>query len=505
MDAMHNLVLGFQVALTPTNLLYCFVGCFMGTLIGVLPGIGPAAGIAILIPITSGLDTTTALIMLAGIYYGAMYGGSTTAILINLPGEAGSVATVLDGYQMARKGRAGPALGISAISSFIAGTLSVIGLMLLAPPLASVALAFGPPEVFFVMLLGMTIVMSVAGESMLKGLMAGLFGLFLATVGLDSQTGATRFTFGSWSMAAGFDVISVVVGLFGIAEILSSGVRSEASIFKTKLGSLLPTRQEMKAMIPTFGRCTIIGFLVGLLPGGNSAIASFMAYDVEKKVSKHPERFGHGAIEGVCAPEGANNAVTGGSMVPMLTLGVPVSAAMAILMGAMMMHGLRPGPLLFEQNPRFVWGLIASMYVGNIMLLVLNLPLVGFWASMLKIPYRILAPIVLVFCFIGAYTIRDNMFDVWVAVAFGFIGYAMQRGRYPVAPVVLGLILAPMMEDALRQSLSISRGDPSIFFTRPIAAGLLILCILSVIGAVAMRRRQSKAVQVLVGGAQDEK
>ena len=505
MDAFHSLLTGFQVALNPTNLFYCFAGCFLGTLIGVLPGIGPAAGIAILIPITSGLESTTALIMLAGIYYGAMYGGSTTAILINLPGEAGSVATVLDGYQMARKGRAGPALGMSAISSFVAGTLSVIGLMLLAPPLASVALAFGPPEVFFVMMLGMTIVMSVSGESMIKGLMTGCFGLFIATVGLDSQTGATRFTFGNWKLAAGFDVISVVVGLFGIAEILSTAAKPEGTVFQTKLGSALPTLQELKACVPTFGRCTLIGFLVGLLPGGNSAIASFMAYDVEKKVSKHPERFGQGAIEGVAAPEGANNSVTGGSMVPMLTLGVPVSAAMAILMGAMMIHGLRPGPLLFEQNPSFVWGLIASMYVGNVMLLVLNLPLVGFWASLLKIPYPMLAPIVLVFCFIGSYTIRDNLFDVWVAVVFGFVGYAMQKARYPVAPVVLGLILAPMMEDALRQSLTISRGDPSIFFTRPIAALLLFLCVFSIAGAIVMRRRQSKAVRVLVEGAHDEK
>jgi putative tricarboxylic transport membrane protein len=280
---------------------------------------------------------------------------------------------------------------------------------------------------------------------------------------------------------------------------------SEGSVFQTKLGSLLPTRRELIDMIPTFGRCSGIGFLVGLVPGGNSAIAAFMAYDVEKKFSRHPERFGHGAIEGVCAPEGANNAVTGGSMVPMLTLGIPVSAAMAILMGAMMMHGLRPGPLLFEQNPGFVWGLIASMYVGNVMLLVLNLPLIGMWASMLKIPYPLLAPIVLIFCFIGAYTIRNNMFDVWVAVAFGAIGYLMQKARYPVAPVVVGLILAPMMEDALRQSLSISRGDPTIFFTRPVALVLLLLCILSVVTAVAMRRRQSKAVQVLVEGAQDEK
>jgi putative tricarboxylic transport membrane protein len=504
-DAFHGLLVGFQVALTPTNLFYCFAGCFLGTLIGVLPGIGPAAGIAILIPITSGLESTTALIMLAGIYYGAMYGGSTTAILISLPGEAGSVATVLDGYQMALKGRAGPALGISAISSFVAGTLSVIGLMLLAPPLASVALAFGPPEVFFVMVLGMTIVMSVSGESMIKGLMTGCFGLFIATVGLDSQTGAARFTFGNWKLAAGFDVISVVVGLFGISEILSTASKPEGQVFETKLGSLLPTLQELKSCVPTFGRCTLIGFLVGLLPGGNSAIASFMAYDVEKKMSKHPERFGQGAIEGVAAPEGANNSVTGGSMVPMLTLGVPVSAAMAILMGAMMIHGLRPGPLLFEQNPNFVWGLIASMYVGNAMLLVLNLPLVGFWASMLRIPYPMLAPIVLVFCFIGAYTIRDNLFDVWVAVIFGFIGYAMQKARYPAAPVVLGLILAPMMEDALRQSLTISRGNPTIFFTRPIAALLLFLSLLSIVGAIVMRRRQSKAVKVLVEGAQDEK
>lgn len=495
MEVLDKLILGFSVALTPGNLFYCFIGVFIGTLVGVLPGFGPTAGIAILIPASMALPPVTAFIMLAGIYYGSMYGGSTTAILINTPGEAASIPTALDGYKMARQGRAGPALGMSAISSFIAGTFSIVALMLLAPPLASVALTFGPPEYFSLMFFGLTMVVSLAGKSLIKGMLAGLIGLGISTIGLDPISGIERFCYGNPDFGAGIDFISVVVGLFAISEILCNAEESLVSVYETKLKGLLPTLQDFIDCKWTFVRCSIIGFFIGILPGASASVAAFLCYDVEKKFSKHPERFGEGAIEGVAAAEGANNSAIGGGLVPLLTLGIPPSAPLAILLGALMIHELRPGPLLFEQNPEFVWGFIASMYIGNVMLLILNLPLVGFWASLIRIPYPLLAPIVLTLCFIGTFSVRNNMLDVWVALIFGILGFFMRKLEFPSAPVVLALVLAPMLENALRQSLTISKGDISIFFTRPISAVLLILAAASLFLSIYGRlRKESKTL-----------
>ncbi|MCE5265400.1 MAG: tripartite tricarboxylate transporter permease [Deltaproteobacteria bacterium] len=498
MDILHHLATGFAIALTPTNILYCFIGVFIGTMVGVLPGIGATVSIAILAPITVGLGPTTAIIMLAGIYYGAMYGGSTTAILINIPGEAASVATSLDGYQMARQGQAGPALGISAIASFVAGTLSLILLMTLAVPLASYALAFGPPEYFSLMTLGLTIVVSLVGKSMAKGLLAGLLGMLLATIGMEPVTGQSRFTFGSVDLMAGIDFVAVVVGLFAIPEVLENMEGASLDVLKTKLKNLFPTREDLKRTAGAMVRSSIIGFFIGVLPGSSGAVAAFMAYNVEQNVSKHPERFGKGAIEGVAASEGANNAAVNGAMVPLLSLGIPVSAPMAVLLGAFMLHGLKPGPMLFDKSPEFVWALIASMYIGNVLLLVLNLPLVGLWAQLIRVPYPYLAPGILVLCLIGAYGIRNSFFDVGVAFGMGIVGYLMKKLEYPTAPVVLALILSPMLEDALRQSLTISKGSVSIFVTRPISLVLLILAVISVAAAFYARRKSRKAAETFL-------
>jgi putative tricarboxylic transport membrane protein len=488
-DVLQHLATGFSIALTPVNILYCFIGVFIGTLVGVLPGIGATVSIAILIPLTIGLGPTTAIIMLAGIYYGAMYGGSTTAILINIPGEAASVATSLDGYQMARQGRAGPALGMSAISSFVAGTLSLILLMTLAVPLASYALRFGPPEYFSLMVLGLTIVVSLVGRSMAKGLLAGIFGMLLATIGMEPLTGQGRFTFGSVDLMAGIDFVAVVVGLFAIPEVLENMEGPSLEVYRAKLRNLFPTREDLRRCSGAMVRSTGIGFFIGILPGSSGAVAAFMAYNVEKNISREPERFGSGAIEGVAASEGANNAAVNGAMVPLLSLGIPVSAPMAVLIGAFMIHGLRPGPMLFDKNPDFVWALIASMYVGNVILLVLNLPLVGLWTKLLRVPYPYLAPGILVLCLLGAYGIRNSFFDVAVAFAMGLVGYAMRKLDYPTAPVVLALILSPMLEDSLRQSLTISKGSVEIFVTRPISLVLLVLAVVSVILSLVSRRR----------------
>lgn len=497
MDILNYLATGFAVALTWENLLYCFVGVVVGTLIGVLPGLGPTAGIAILIPVSTGLDATTAMIMLAGIYYGSMYGGSTTAILINTPGEAASVPTTMDGYSMARQGRAGPALGMAAIASFVAGTIAVALLMLLAPPLASVALAFGSAEYFSLMFLGLTIIISLAGKSLVKGLISGVFGILIATIGLDPVTGLSRFTFGNANLMAGIDFISVVVGLFAIPEILVNLEGEALKVYETKLKGIWPSREDWRQSAGALLRAPFIGFFIGILPGASSSVAAFIAYDVEKKLSKYSGRFGTGVIEGVAAPEGANNSAAGGGMVPLLTLGIPASAPLAVLLGALMIHGLRPGPLLFQQNPQFVWGLIASMYIGNAMLLVLNLPLVGIWANLIRVPYPVLAPTVLALCFIGTYGIRNNFFDVWVAVAFGALGYLMRKLEFPAAPVVLALILSRMMEAALRQSLIISRGSLDIFVTRPMSLALISLAVLSIAFSIYSRRGEGRTAEAL--------
>lgn len=503
MEILNYLAMGFGVALTPVNLFYCFIGVLVGTLVGVLPGLGPTAGIAILIPISSGLDPTTAVIMLAGIYYGGMYGGSTTAILINTPGEAASVPTTLDGYTMARQGRAGPALGMAAIASFVAGTVSIVLLMLVAPPLASLALAFGPPESFALMLLGLTIIISLAGKSLVKGMMCGAFGIFLAFVGIDPVTGQGRFTYGNANLMGGLDFIPVVVGLFAISEVLSNLEGDALQVYETKLKGIWPTLQDLRRCAGALIRGSFIGFFVGILPGASSSVASFIAYDVEKKASRHPEKFGSGVIEGVAAPEGANNSAAGGGMVPLLTLGIPPSPPLAVLMGALVIHGLRPGPLLFGQNPEFVWGLIASMYIGNVMLLVLNLPLVGLWVRLVKVPYPILAPIVLALSLIGTYAIRNSFFDVWVAMGFGVLGLVMRKLELPAAPVVLGQILSHMMENALSQSLTISNGSLAIFFTRPMALVLMLMAIASVSLSIYSRTRERKATESFITAVSD--
>ena len=482
MEIFHNIQMGFQVALSWQNLLFCLIGVTYGTLIGVLPGIGPVVGVAILIPVTFGLNATTAIITMAGVYYGAMYGGSTTSILINVPGESASVVTCLDGYQMARKGRAGPALGMAALASFMAGTLAVVLLTLIAPALASVALSFGPPEYFALTFMGLTLVTSLAGESMVKGLMSGAFGLIVACVGVDAVSGEERFTFGNIFLLDGFGFIGVAVGLFAVSEVLCNLEESMEQVFiqtKFTLRHLFPNWQDWKDSFWPIWRSSFMAFFLGNLPGAGATIASFMAYAMEKKLSKRPEQFGTGVIEGVAAPEAANNAAAGGSMVPLLALGIPSSGTSAVLLGALLVHGLRPGPLLFQSNPEFVWGVIASMYIGNIMLLILNLPLVGFWASLLRVPYRILMPLIVTISAVGVYATENNIFDMWIMFGFGIIGYLMRKLRFPAAPVVLGLVLGPLVERSLRQSLTISHGDPSIFFTRPISAALMIVALIS--------------------------
>ncbi len=475
-EVFQNLALGFTVALAPVNLLYCFLGVLVGTLIGVLPGIGPVTTVAILVPLTFGMNPTSALIMLAGIYYGSQYGGSTTAILINTPGESASIMTCLDGYQMARQGRAGPALGMAALGSFIAGTAGVVLLMFLARPLVRLALGFGPPEYFALMLLALCTLGGLVGESVLKGLLMAAVGLFLGTIGSDPMTGAPRFTYGVPSLLDGLDFLPVTIGLFAVAEVLSAAERAAPqTVPDARIVGLLPTRADWRACRFTLPRATLIGFVVGVLPGAGSTLASILAYAAEKRASRYPERFGTGVIEGVAAPETANNAASAGAMVPLLTLGVPGSGTTAVMLGALMLWGLRPGPLLFEKNPDLVWGLIASMYVGNVLLLILNLPLIGLWVRLLRVPPRVLLPLVLLFSFTGTYAVSHNVFDLYVMAVFGVIGYGLQRFGFPVAPVVLGLILGPMLETHLRRALIISRGDYSIFLSRPIAAALLAL------------------------------
>ena len=479
MDFFQSMVMGFQVALQPGNLFFCFIGVLVGTLVGVLPGLGPVAAISLLLPTTFHVTPVSAIIMLAGIYYGAMYGGSTTSILVNIPGEAASVVTCLDGYKMARQGRAGPALGIAAFGSFIAGTIGVIGLMLIAPPLAEMALKFGPPEYFSLMIMGLTILTFLASGPMWKALLMAAFGLFLGCIGMDTLMGATRFTFDIVELSDGIGLVPVVMGLFGISEVLLNVEQAmERSIFETKIRNLLPTLKDWADSIGAILRGTIIGFFLGVLPGGGAVISSFVSYAVEKKVSKHPEKFGTGVIQGVAGPESANNAATGGAFIPLLTLGIPANSVMAILLGAMMIHGMQPGPMLVKEQPGLFWGAITSMYLGNVMLLVLNLPLIGLWVKILKVPYPILFPLILLFCLIGAYSLNNSIVEVLIMVIFGLIGYLFKKFEYEAAPLILALVLGPMLETALRRSLLLSAGDATIFLTRPISAVLILLSLL---------------------------
>ena len=478
MDALNNLLLGFSVALTPINLFWCLIGVLLGTVVGVLPGLGPAATIAMLLPLTLKMDHTTAIIALAGIFYGARYGGSTTSILLNIPGESSSVVTCLDGYQLARKGRAGAALGISAIASFVAGTVGVLGLMLIAPPLARFALRFAPPEYFALMVLGLAMVVFLAGDSMIKALLALLVGLWIATIGTDLFTGESRFTFGQAKLLGGVDFIAATVGIFAIAEVLVNlESRRGAELFKLAKGwrNLLPTLQDIKACRFAFINGSLIGFFVGALPGAGATVASFLSYGLEKAVSHHPERFGTGVIEGVAAPEGANNADAGGALVPLLTLGIPGGNTTAILLGGLILWGYKPGPLLIQEHPELFWGLVASMYIGNVLLLVLNLPLVPLFAQILRLPYYILYPLILGISFVGVYSVNNSLFDVWVMGLFGLLGYFMRKLEFPAAALILGMVLGDSLERALRQSLMMSQGDIAILVTRPISGVLLFI------------------------------
>ena len=489
MDALNNLLLGFSVALTPINLFWCLVGVLLGTVVGVLPGLGPAATIAMLLPLTLKMDHTTAIIALAGIFYGARYGGSTTSILLNIPGESSSVVTCLDGYQLARKGRAGAALGISAIASFVAGTVGVLGLMVIAPPLARFALRFAPPEYFALMVLGLAMVVFLAGESMIKALLAMLVGLWIATIGTDLFTGESRFTFGQAKLLGGVDFIAATVGIFAIAEVLVNlESRGAAEVFKLAKGfrNLLPTLQDIKDCRFAFLNGSIIGFLVGALPGAGSTVASFLSYGLEKAVSRHPEKFGTGVIEGVAAPEGANNADAGGALVPLLTLGIPGGNTTAILLGGLILWGYKPGPLLIQEHPQLFWGLVASMYIGNVLLLVLNLPLVPLFAQILRLPYYVLYPLILGISIVGVYSVNNSLFDVWVMGLFGLLGYLMRKLEFPAAALILGMVLGDSLERALRQSLMMSQGDLSILMTRPIS-GVLLFCAALVLLLPALR------------------
>jgi putative tricarboxylic transport membrane protein len=472
MGFLQNIALGFQVALEPSNILFCFVGVLVGTLIGVLPGIGPIGTIALLLPVTFKMTPASGIIMLAGIFYGAQYGGSTTSILVNIPGEASSIVTCLDGYQMARRGRAGPALGIAAWGSFIAGTIAVVGLMLVSRSLAKVSLTFGFPEYFAFMCTGLVIVCYLARHSLLKALMMTMMGLLLGNIGLDTITGLPRFTYKIVELTDGIGIIPVAMGLFGIAEVLDN-IEANLDTRETLEGqikNLWPSLKDWSESKWAILRGTTIGFFLGILPGVGVALSSFIAYAVEKKVSRHPERFGEGAIEGVAGPESANNAAAGASLIPLLSLGIPTNIAMAMLFSALIIHGIQPGPLLVNDHPDIFWGLVASMYLGNVLLLVLNLPLIGLWVQVLKVPYRILFPVILLLCLIGAYSTSGTPFDLMVMVFFGGLGYVMKKFQYEAAPLILAFVLGPMLEQALRQSLLVSKGSFMIFVNRPVSA-----------------------------------
>ena len=494
MDALDHILNGFAVCLQPINLWYTFLGVLMGTIIGVLPGIGPSAGIALLIPMTHGMNPTSALIMMAGIYYGTKYGGSTTSILIRTPGEAASVMTSIDGYEMARRGRAGAALAIAAIGSFIAGTLGVVALTLFALPLASVALKFGPAEYFTLMLFAMTAVATLAGSSPAKGMLATILGLMIGTIGLDISSGQPRFTMGVPAFQDGVGFVVVVVGLFAMAEVfrgLEGLVRGTAPEMIRIRGRLWLTREEWKRSVGPIWRGGIIGFLVGILPGAGGTIASILSYSTEKRLSKHPEEFGKGAIEGVAGPEAANNSDTAGAMVPLLSLGVPGGGATAVLLGAFVMYGIQPGPLLFQSRPDLVWGVIDSMYVGNVMLLLLNLPLIGVFVRLLYIPAGILYPLIVAISVIGAYAIGGSTTDLYLILGFGIIGYVFEKVAIPIAPLVLSLVLGTTMEQSFRQAMTISSGDPGIFWSSAITVTLLALSVISVLAPIALGRAKA--------------
>ncbi len=493
---IQNVIYGFQIVLQPVNLAYCFGGVLVGTLVGVLPGLGPSAAIALLLPTTFKVPPVSAIIMLAGIYYGAMYGGSTTSILVNIPGEAASVVTCLDGYQMARKGRAGVALGISAFGSFIAGTVAVIALTISAPYLATIALRFGPPEYFALMIVGITVLTYLSSGSMIKSLMMAAVGLVLSGVGMDTISGKYRFTHQIETLLDGVGIVPVAMGLFGISEVLINlETKLERSVLTERVKNLLPTLKDWADSIGSIIRGSILGFFLGIIPGGGAVVSSFASYAIEKKVSRRPEEFGHGAIQGVAGPESANNAAAGGAFIPLLTLGIPANPVMAILLGALMIHGLQPGPLLMNDAPDVFWGTIVSMYIGNGMLVILNLPLIGLWVKVLKVPYYLLYPLILLFCLIGCYSLNNSPGEVVIMIIFGILGYLMRKFQYDAAPLILALVLGQEMETAFRRSLIMSKGDLSIFLSRPISVAFLILAALLVIVPIITQRRRLAALE----------
>ena len=495
MSELDGLMHGFSVALQLKNIAWCVVGCFLGTVIGILPGLGPPATIAILLPLTIGMEPTSGIIMFAGIYYGAKYGGSTTSILLNMPGEASAVVSCLDGYPMAKAGRAGPALSIAAIASFIAGTLGVVILTLLSPPLAKVALSFSSPEFFALMVLGLSLVVLLAGNSMVKAALSTLVGLWLTSIGTDLFTADSRFTFGQSGLLSGFDFIVIAVGIYAITEVMI-GIERRAETqmlpLPKRLRDYLPSWAELKACRFAFLNGSLVGFFIGTLPGAASSVSSFVSYGIEKAVSKRPEMFGHGAPEGLAAPEGANNADSSGSFLPLLTLGIPAGGSTAILLAALITWGVRPGPLLIQESPDLFWGLIASMYIGNVILFMMNLPMVPLFAQILRVPIALLFPGVLGVAIVGAYAVSGNLFDVATLAGFGLLGYIMLKLDFPTAPMILGFVLGDPLERAVRQSLTMSQGDPSILVSRPISAVILVLAVLILLSPLVHRRRSAR-------------
>jgi len=502
MDIFNGILNGFAVAMSGINLLFAFLGCLIGTAIGVLPGLGPAATIALLLPVTYAMGSpVTAIILMAGIFYGSQYGGSTTSILLNLPGESASVVTCIDGNKMAKQGRAGAALGIAAIGSFIAGTVAVIGITFFAPPLAEFALSFGPPEYFSLTLVGLLLAVTLSGKSIIKGLIVTMIGLIFAMVGLDPVSGKARFTFGIIALQGGIDFVTLAMGVFGLGEIfyyMETVMKMET--VTSKIGSVYPTLKDWARSKWAILRGSIIGFVIGVIPGGGAVISSLTSYAVEKSVSKHPEEFGNGAIEGVAGPESANNAASSSSFIPLLTLGIPGNASIAIIFAALMIQGITPGPFLLKEHADVFWGVIASMYIGNVMLLVLNLPMVGLWVQMLRIPYTILAPIIVLFTTVGVYSINNGTFDIFVMLFFGLIGYLMRKLDFEDGPLPLAFVLGPMIENSLRQSLLLSSGNFSIFVTRPISATLIGVFVLMVTMQIflAIRRKIKSKIQLSV-------
>jgi putative tricarboxylic transport membrane protein len=494
LETLNNFIYGFGILLQPTNLFYCFLGCLMGTLIGVLPGLGPPGALALLIPYATHISPVSALIMLCGILYGAQYGGSTTSILVKIPGEPSSIMTCLDGYEMARQGRAGPALGIAAMGSFIAGTLSIFGLIFFSAVFSEFALQFGPPEYFSLMVFAFVALIFTASEAMIKGMIMAVLGVTLGTIGLDPVTGANRFTFRLPSLMDGVGLIQAVIGLFGVSEILVSlETYAKQEIFDKRIKGLLPTLQDWKDSILPIFRASGIGFFLGLIPGLGIALPSFLSYGLEKRISKDPSKFGKGFIAGVAAPESANNAASEANLIPMLSLGIPTTASTAIVLGALMICGVQPGPLFIKESPQIFWGLVASLYIGNLMLLVLNLPLIGLWVKVLKIPYYLLSVLILLFCLIGSYGISYVSDDIIIMTLFGLIGYVAKKTNFDATPLVFGLILGPMLENALRRSLQMSNGNLEIFFTRPISLLFTVISIILLISIFWIKKSTKSA------------